>query len=465
MRQLFTTRRVLAAGFGFLLTLLALSGFNAIRVLNQLESHNESIVEDFAGRVQHLDEIRSTIYLSGTYIRDYLLQPDVELAEPNRVALRDAASRIQALLGEHSRQRTPDEEALYASLDREIRDYWRVLEPALSWDARQRRSDGYRFLHDTVLPHRSSTLKIADMIGSVNREQLLRRDHQLLEMFAGLRNQLLVTLAVMFVFGFAQAAAGAHHVLKLEERTLTHLVEAREARQELKSLSAKLVSTQENERKNISRELHDAVGQSLSAVQFELHRLAGTAVLDQTELRAGMGRVGELVESSVAMVRNMALLLRPSMLDDLGLVAALEWQAAQISKTMGLRITVTAIADEMPEDHKICIFRIVQESLNNVCRHANANSVQIHLNAKSGGVVVMIRDDGRGFQADRTKGLGLIGMQERVESLGGTLIIESGPGKGTTVVASLSLPPSLDMHGQASAPGFRRRARERDAVL
>jgi signal transduction histidine kinase len=457
VRRLLTTKRVLALGFGFLLTLLGLSGVNAILVLSQLRSHNESILEDFVERVQHLDEIRSTIYLSGTYIRDYLLEPDPEQAEPNRVALRDARERIDSLLIEHGPQAGETDQALYEALKREIQDYWRVLEPVLTWDARQRRTDGYRFLHDQVLPRRSNTLKIADTIASANRQQLLRRDHRLVDMFSGLRNQLIVSLAVMLLLGFAQAAAGATHILRLEKQTLSHLAEAREARQELKSLSASLVSTQENERKNISRDLHDAVGQSLSAVQFELHSLTNVPALDLSELRSRVSRIRELVESSAAMVRNVSLLLRPSMLDDLGLVAALEWQSLQIARSTGIRITVTTdgLPEQIPEEHKTCIFRVAQEALNNVCRHANANTVKIHLTASAAGMVVVVQDDGKGFRLTRNKGFGLVGMEERAQSLGGSLIIDSDLGRGTTIGVSLPLPPRLDARNYpgSEAPG------------
>jgi signal transduction histidine kinase len=101
----------------------------------------------------------------------------------------------------------------------------------------------------------------------------------------------------------------------------------------------------------------------------------------EREWHSRLDRVRFLVESAVAMVRNMALLLRPSMLDDLGLVAALEWQSLQISKATGMHIAVTAegLSQSTPDEHRTCIFRIVQEALNNVCRHANANSVKIHL--------------------------------------------------------------------------------------
>ena len=438
---------MLALGFGVLLTLLVLSGVNAIRVLGELRSRNEGILGDFGDRVQHLEEIRSAVYLSGTYIRDFMLEPDPEQAEASRVALKDTRARIESLLADHDSQADEAHQPLYEALNREIQEYWRVLDPALSWNTRQRRKDGYRFLHDQVLPRRSSTLKIADTIASANRQQFLRRDQRLLGMFSALRNRLAVDLVVMFLFGLVQAAVAAVHILRLDRRTHSHLAEVRQARQELRNLSTQLVSTQENERRNISRELHDAVGQSLSAVQFELHDMAVVLAPYPKELVTRVDRIRELVESSAAMVRNVAVLLRPSMLDDLGLVAALEWQSVQMARSTGLRIKVTAdeLPQELPDEHKTCIFRIVQESLNNVCRHANANSVQIHLGAPDRGISVAIQDDGRGFQpATQGRGVGLIGIEERVENLGGTLIIDSGPGRGTLIRVLLPLPPRLD---------------------
>jgi len=259
----------------------------------------------------------------------------------------------------------------------------------------------------------------------------------------------------MLFFGVIQASASTVHILRLERQTLRHLTEVTAAREELKSLSARLVETQESERKNISRELHDAVGQSLSAIQLELHDLAAALAPQSDSLRARVDRIRGLVEGSLTMVRNVALLLRPSMLDDLGLQAALEWQAQQIARSTGMRLDVAAddMPDDLPEEHKTCIFRLVQEALNNVCRHANANLVSINLRGEDGRVSVTVRDNGRGFTPHRAKGLGLVGMQERVAGLGGRLRIESEPGKGTIIEASLPLPQEIPRNGSVARYG------------
>jgi signal transduction histidine kinase len=451
-RRFLTMRRALAIGFGVLLTLLVLSGIYAVNVISRLQTSDENTLTEFLGWQTKLDGLRSAIYLSGTYVRDYLLEPDPVKAEQSRAALADTHHQIQSMIFPAAFQFDSAGRALYDALRVEIEDYWRTLDPVLGWDAQQRHQEGYRFLHDQVLPRRSSTLSIANTIASVNQQQLVERDHRLFETFSGLRNKLIIAVMVMFLCGLALAFATALHILRLEDQMMAHLKEVTDARQELKHLSARLVETQENERKNISRELHDAVGQSMAAVQFELHDLGVVLAQYPEALRTRVCRIRELVESSVAMVRNMALLLRPSMLDDLGLAAALEWQANQVSRSTGVRISISAdgLPNELPEEHRICVFRIVQEALNNVCRHARASSVEIAVLAVEGRITMMIRDDGRGFRTPRPQGLGLIGMQERAESLGGVLSIRSGPGQGTTIEVALPLPQQV-MTGRPTA--------------
>jgi signal transduction histidine kinase len=191
-----------------------------------------------------------------------------------------------------------------------------------------------------------------------------------------------------------------------------------------RTLSAQLLRAQEQERRAIARELHDDVGQMLSGLLLE----AGNT-----------GRVTELAGRAIDSVRRLALVLRPSMLDDLGLVAALEWQAREVGNRSGLQVEVDALetAGELPEAQRICIFRVAQEALRNCSRHAKATRVRVALDRAASRVLLKVEDDGKGFQPARSKGLGLLGMEERVAQLGGRLRIESQPGRGTTVTADL----------------------------
>jgi signal transduction histidine kinase len=134
----------------------------------------------------------------------------------------------------------------------------------------------------------------------------------------------------------------------------------------------------------------------------------------------------------------MALLLRPSMLDDFGLLPALEWQAREIGRRTGLRVQVSSeMCGELPEEHKTCVYRVVQEALNNCAQHAQASAVQVCVRQEAGQILVTVQDDGSGFDPERVRGLGLLGMEERARHLGGTFQIHSRPGRGALLSVTL----------------------------
>jgi len=143
----------------------------------------------------------------------------------------------------------------------------------------------------------------------------------------------------------------------------------------------------------------------------------------------------------VAIVRDMSLLLRPSMLDDLGLIPAVQWQAREVSRTKNIAVQVRADAlpEDIPDEYKTCTYRIVQEALRNIVRHAKAKSVQIHLGQNGHNLLLTIQDDGQGFTPAREKGIGLLGMEERVKHLRGSFQLESAPGTGTLIRVELPL--------------------------
>jgi signal transduction histidine kinase len=208
------------------------------------------------------------------------------------------------------------------------------------------------------------------------------------------------------------------------------------ARTELKLLSARLVEVQENERRSISRELHDEIGQALTGVLVEMANLSTLIRARRVdELEPKADEIKKLVENSIRVVRNMALLLRPSMLDDLGLVPALQWQARELTKRSGVRIKVAAesVPEDLPEEYKTCIYRIVQEGLHNCIQHSGSRSVLVAVRQQSETLSLTIQDDGKGFNPQQERGMGLLGIEERVSHLGGAFSVDSEAGRGSVL--------------------------------
>jgi len=201
----------------------------------------------------------------------------------------------------------------------------------------------------------------------------------------------------------------------------------------------KVVQAQELERTRLARELHDETGQALTSILLGLKPLEGVADADA---RAAVAAVRELVVSTLQDVRRLAVELRPSALDDLGLVPAVDRLAKTVAET-GMRVDVEAhIGDErLPESVETTLYRIVQEAVTNVARHSGAERLSITLTRKNGAVVAIVEDDGKGFDPTRTgsDGLGLVGMRERLALVGGTLRIEAAAGAGTTIAAEVPL--------------------------
>jgi signal transduction histidine kinase len=330
-------------------------------------------------------------------------------------------------------------------LQQELRDYWRILDPTLGWSPEQRRERGYSFWRTEVYPRRTTMLGIADEIAAFNEQQLNAGNQQVGDLFAQFRLRLGITLAVTLGLGLGLAAFSVSRILRLESEAALRYAEIAKAREELKELSARLVEAQENERRAISRELHDEVGQSLSALLVELGNLSAALSGGMMgELRGHVEVIRKLAEGSVEVVRNMALLLRPSMLDDFGLVPALQWQAREVSKRTGMRVDLAAdhVADDLPEEHKTCVYRVVQEALNNCSKHAAAKMVRVTVHQESSNLLLTIQDDGHGFDARNARGLGLLGMEERVTHLGGSFQVDSESGHGTLLTVGLPLKAS-----------------------
>ncbi len=451
-RLLLSTRFALGVGFGGLLAIMVLGGLDGLRVLRQIRRDDNQIRRQFLLRNHALNEIRSELHLSGTYVRDYLLEPEPDRAEAYRVSLEEVRGEMESAIESLGRQLEPEQTEHYAELRTEIARYWEFLGPMLRWNVAERRQQGYTFLRDEVFPRRQSVLAIAGRIANINEEQLDAGNQRVDRLLLTFQKRLALTLFATLALGFGMAAFSIKKILGLEDRAHSQYQEVAEARRQLKDLSARLVQAQETERRALSRELHDEVGQALSAVLVELRNLSEElAIRSEENTRSHVETIKSLVENSVRVVRNMSLLLRPSMLDDLGLVPALRWQAREVSKRTSMDVSVATelASDDLPDEYKTCVYRVVQEALHNCSRHSQARTVRIRVEQQSGRLSLSIQDDGQGFDVRHTKGLGLLGIEERVTRLGGKCEVHSELGSGTILAVELPLSSDKVHVGQA----------------
>ena len=453
-RPRWNTRVAVITGFGGLLLTMALAGGDALRVLRQVQREDDQIRRQFLFRDHVLNDVRSELYLSGTYVRDYLLEPEPVRAETFRASLEDVHNQMETALEAYGRQLNSQERTQYSALDTELSRYWGVLGPILRWNASERHARGYKFLRDEVFPRRAAMLEIAGRIADFNEQQLNAGNERVVRLLTTFRTRLGLTLLASLALGLGMAVFSTRKILGLEAKSELRYREVVEARRQLTNLSAKLVQAQEGERRALSRELHDEVGQTLSAVLVELRNLSlKPAVQSSVESRGNVEVIKGLVEGAVRVVRNMALLLRPSMLDDLGLIPALRWQAREVSKRTSMEVTVVAelASDDFPDEYKTCLYRVVQEALHNCSRHSKATTVRIRVQQQTDKLLLWIQDDGQGFDVKQGRGLGLLGIEERVARLGGKCEIHSGQGSGTIVAVELPLVAPKESQSQSAA--------------
>ncbi len=434
-------RLILLISFGGLLALMVIASLDAFRLARQLHTQEEAIRQTLLTHTQPLLVLSSSLYVYNDRIEEYLMSQD---PQSDGLTARDFSrlkAEIDSTLKTYPAKREPEERALLESLEQLFTEQQGMLNPVLPWSREERHRQAWRILNEEVLPQRSRIQATSEKIELWNTQQLGATEREMFASFASLQARQTRLLAVVLCAGLVLSLASILYLLRVGEEAQQRYQELARSRAELEALSAQLVDAQETERRSISRELHDEVGQSLGALLVEVGRLAASLPADSTSIQAHVEKIKSVAETTVQTVRDIALLLRPSMLDDLGLIAALEWQGREVSRRSEMEVEVQSgeTSETIPDEYKTCIYRLVQEALNNAARHSSAKNAKVAVEQTANKISVSVIDDGRGFDPQRVRGLGILGMEERVRRLGGTFTLDSKPGKGTTLRAEIPL--------------------------
>jgi signal transduction histidine kinase len=446
----FRTWPVAAFGLAGLLVLVLASVLTTSRraqeiftQLDELNTHHR----DIEAKIRRL---RSDVHLSGIFIRDYLLDPAGERAPEYRARLaefratnRNTLHELRELARRHAwdNDRT---QALQVKLD----EYWQAFEPLFGWSPSEKVTRSAEFLRTEVLPRREAVLAMTREMEEMNNANLAAQRAEVTRRHAAFRDDLDTLLWQSLLLGLVVAVAAVLRLRVLEGRSDREHALAEEAGRQLRELSQQLVAAQEEERRNLSRELHDHVGQMLTGVRMELGRVERLRAPGNTRITEAIDACREIIDNMVRTVRDLSLGLRPSMLDDFGLQPALEWHVRDFNRRYGLDVVlhIDGNLDDLPDVYRTCVYRTVQEALTNCVRHSSATSVNLTVLCDRDGLRVSIADNGVGMEPARRNGLGLRGIEERVRDLQGSLQITSAPGAGMRLTIRLPRPaePEID---------------------
>ncbi|HXE64866.1 MAG TPA: sensor histidine kinase [Bryobacteraceae bacterium] len=419
---------LLALAFASLLLITGGAAFEAWRGAGNAQSEVAALHRSHLEAGDALASIRANVFLSGILTRDYLL--DTDPSHDSRYAgqfddIRSSTASSFLKLAES--ETNQPEKAAIERLRLEVNSYWDPTQIALDWSPEEKVARRSAVLQERVR-HREEIVELATQLEQLMSANFTAERARITSADNRFRSSLAWTAGLALLMGVGIAAVTVVHIAALERKSA-------EADAELRRLSAQIRVAQEQERRMLSRELHDQAGQMLTGLRMELASISYGA--GEEEFNTRVTHAKGIVEQTLRIVRNIATMLRPSMLDDLGLAAALGWLVRDVKRSTGIEVQadVDAALDNLPDTECTCIYRVVQEAMTNAARHSGASRIDVVIGFSGVEAVGSVTDNGQGFEATegRRSGLGLIGMEERLRELGGNLRVISSSGTGTRI--------------------------------
>jgi signal transduction histidine kinase len=423
--------------------LLLFSTTQAYRIQGSLSDEALQIYHRHVRQDDLLWRLRRSLWLGANSARDFLLNPhadrDEKLASQLAALEKASADRLQELAIVPGSKLPP---RLRSTID----EYWQALRAVPDTTAKLNAAGRYAFVHDEIVARRNVVGDLVREFTQLGQVQLQESEVELARSRRDGANHLLWILGLSVIVAVVVAGFSLAHSESLERQTVLQYEEVERARTELQQFAARLMQIQEEERTRLSRDLHDEIGQALATLRLEVARAESVLPKELPELRESLVRARKLAERTVQNIRDISTLLRPSLLDDLGLQPALEWQVEDFTRRTGVpcELRHEGSYDALPEAVRTCVYRVIQESLHNCEKHAAASQATVSIFQSSAEITVVVQDDGKGFDGEsevnarRLGRFGILGMRERATVLGGSLEVVTSLGAGVRL--SLHVP-------------------------
>ncbi len=436
----------LTAGFAVVLAVWVFAGYELISSLGDVRDRVQAEHAAYARAADAVSVIRRNVLEGSINVRDALIDADDVARRTYRDELRVLREATERRVAEYVPQaQSAAERDEWAKLEAKLAEYWPSLEFVFADDLPTNTTRAATMLRRNVRPIRKDVLTLLDNLRTLQQAALAQHNADVAQLYADARARFVWIVGVALLLGLAAAWFATWHVAGLEREINRQRLAETHNRLDLERLSARLVDAQEQERRSLARELHDEVGQALTAIKMSVGvalRTPGTHPRAHAALEEARG----VAETTLQGVRDLSQLLHPSMLDDFGLPETLAAYLRNFSKRTGIRAHFSHEDrnDRMPPDVEVCLYRILQEALTNVARHSGALSCAVSLRRIDDQVELVVEDSGRGMAeasggADARRGLGLMGMRERAQSLAGRFSIDNRPEGGTRIVVTLPL--------------------------
>jgi signal transduction histidine kinase len=436
-------RRVLSIGLGVVLALLLALGVYAARSLSSVSRAGMSTTREYFQQSERLERVHLLLSSAAGAVRDYLLDSD-SLALPGHreQARRSWAQAIKAI-GDYRAVASLERRPLTDRLDAQILGYWAVASRSLEMTGRQRSEAGVNLLIGQLVPLREQFLATISEIGARDRVDLRSAAASTARFVQGAERRLWAAIALTVLLSLLVAGTTVLYLARLENAALAQYQASVKAGIELERLSRRLLTLQEDERRRIARELHDDYGQRMASLLFELAAAAERA--DATpDLRRAIQNAGEHLGNVAKDLQQLSRSLHSAVLDKIGLEAAIRSDCNSLRQRIAWEVDFESldVPKRLPEPLSLAAYRVFQEALQNALKHSQTTRLSVSLSVEGPELVLRVEDYGHGFNAesgDRTGGLGLLSMRERLRMVGGALAIHSEVGKGTQLEARLPM--------------------------